>query len=133
CTGVSSIVRAQTAVTTDASQTHVQCFALFVAARRAYVRRVRQYGFDVMRLAAETKGKIGSRHTGVACWSFHCYRPHIEIVMLFLSLLFTAGGHCPVRSAPRSSSLSSHQGGCEGHMSLKSGLGDLVDHVVIIV
>ena len=41
-----------------ASKTHVQCFALFVATHRAQVGRVRQYGFDLMRLASKTKGKI---------------------------------------------------------------------------
>jgi len=36
---------------------HVQCFALLVARHRAQVGRVRQFGFDLFRLASETKGK----------------------------------------------------------------------------
>lgn len=36
----------------------VQCFALFVATHRSQVGRIRQYGFDLMRLASATHGKI---------------------------------------------------------------------------
>jgi hypothetical protein len=36
----------------------VQCFALFVASHRSQVGRIRQYGFDLMRLASATHGKI---------------------------------------------------------------------------
>jgi hypothetical protein len=36
---------------------HVQCFALLVANHRSQVGRVRQFGFDLYRLASGTKGK----------------------------------------------------------------------------
>jgi len=36
----------------------VQCFALFVATHRSQVGRIRQYGFDLMRLASATQGQI---------------------------------------------------------------------------
>ena len=36
---------------------HVQCFALLVANHRSQVGRVRQYGFDLYRLASATHGK----------------------------------------------------------------------------
>lgn len=36
---------------------HVQCFALLVAEHRSQVGRVRQFGFDLHRLASGTKGK----------------------------------------------------------------------------
>ena len=36
----------------------VQCFALFVATHRSQVGRIRHYGFDLMRLASATHGKI---------------------------------------------------------------------------
>ena len=36
---------------------HIQCFALLVANNRSQVGRVRQFGFDLYRLASETKGK----------------------------------------------------------------------------
>jgi len=36
---------------------HIQCFALLVANHRSQVGRVRQFGFDLYRLASGTKGK----------------------------------------------------------------------------
>ena len=36
---------------------HVQCFALLVANHRSQVGRVRQFGFDLYRLASATHGK----------------------------------------------------------------------------
>ena len=42
----------------DAAKTdHVQCFALLVANHRSQVGRVRQFGFDLYRLASATHGK----------------------------------------------------------------------------
>lgn len=36
---------------------HVQCFALLVANHRSQVGRVRQFGFDLFRLASGTGGR----------------------------------------------------------------------------
>jgi hypothetical protein len=40
-----------------AKDRHIQCFALLVANHRSQVGRVRQFGFDLYRLASGTKGK----------------------------------------------------------------------------
>jgi hypothetical protein len=40
-----------------AKEKHVQCFALLVASHRSQVGRVRQFGFDLYRLASGTGGK----------------------------------------------------------------------------
>jgi hypothetical protein len=40
-----------------AKATHIQCFALLVADHRSQVGRVRQFGFDLFRLASGTQGK----------------------------------------------------------------------------
>jgi len=45
-------------VLTAAKDQHVQCFALLVADHRAWVGRVRQYGFDLYRLSSGTRGKL---------------------------------------------------------------------------
>lgn len=41
-----------------ARKDRVRCFAFFVAAHRAWVGKVRQYGFDLWRLASKTNGKV---------------------------------------------------------------------------
>ena len=43
---------------TAAKDEHIQCFALLVATHRSQVGRVRQFGFDLFRLASGTGGKL---------------------------------------------------------------------------
>ena len=40
-----------------AKSRHIQCFAVLVADHRSQVGRVRQFGFDLYRLASATEGK----------------------------------------------------------------------------
>ena len=41
-----------------AKREHIQCFVLLVATHRSQVGRVRQYGFDLLRLADATDGRL---------------------------------------------------------------------------